>query len=190
MDRQPERIDRDREVVRADSVRTGGTPANASHRLDRLSDLDDYKVADGDPDIRGWDVKTPDGRKVGKVDELVVDTSEMRVRYMDVKVDKKVLGADDDGHVLVPIGTARLNDDEDDVLIDRLPASGFAAGTHERGRPITREHETALRSTYGDSRYAGSDDDFYADELYDDRRFWGARRKGREDSGYIARNEL
>ena len=47
------------------------------NRIAPLGELDDFKVADGDPDIRGWDVTTQDGRRVGEVDELLVVTGAM-----------------------------------------------------------------------------------------------------------------
>ena len=37
-----------------------------------LSELKDFKVADGAPDVRGWDVIADGGRKVGEVKELLV----------------------------------------------------------------------------------------------------------------------
>ncbi|HSD63239.1 MAG TPA: PRC-barrel domain-containing protein, partial [Ignavibacteriaceae bacterium] len=51
--------------------------------LYRLSDLADYEVADRDPDVRGWEVVSAD-KKVGTVDELIVDPDDMKVRYLDI----------------------------------------------------------------------------------------------------------
>ena len=105
-------------------------------RLARLEELKGFKVAEGDPDIRGWEVRTPDDRKVGKVEELIVDPAERRVRYMEVKVDRKALDIDDDRHILIPIGTARLKEDKHDVLIERLPAQGLAGVPEYKRGPI------------------------------------------------------
>ena len=77
-------------------------------RLTRLEELKGFQVAEGDHDIRGWEVRTPDDRKIGKVEELIVDPAERRVRYIEVKVDRKALGFDEDRHILVPIGAARI----------------------------------------------------------------------------------
>ena len=49
-------------------------------RLTRLEELKGYQVAEGDHDIRGWEVRTPDGNKIGTVEELIVDPAERRVR--------------------------------------------------------------------------------------------------------------
>ncbi|HVF40351.1 MAG TPA: PRC-barrel domain-containing protein, partial [Gemmatimonadaceae bacterium] len=131
-------------------------------------ELKNFKVADGDSDIRGWDVKTADGRTIGKVNELIVDPAERRVRYLDVKVKKEILLADDDRHVLVPIGTARLDDRHDDVLIERLPAQGLAGVPPYRPGPITRDYETSLREYYGASAVEPSAD-YYRHDIYDDK---------------------
>ena len=139
-------------------------------RLVRLEELKGFKVADGDSDIRGWAVKTPDGRKVGKVEELIVDPAERRVRYMEIKADRKALGIDEDRHILVPIGTARLDDDGNDVLLERLPAQGLAGVPAWKRGPITRDYETSLRNYYG-AAAVDSSPDYYRDDLYSDKGF-------------------
>ena len=143
-------------------------------RLVRLEELKGFKIADGDPDIRGWEVRTPDDRKVGKVEELIVDPAERRVRYMEVKVDRKALAIDDDRHILIPIGTARLKEDGHDVLIERLPARGLAGVPAYKRGPITREYETSLRDYYGASA-VDVPDDSYKDEIYDDTKLYSQR---------------
>jgi photosynthetic reaction center H subunit len=140
-------------------------------RLIRLEELKGFKVAEGDQDIRGWAVKTPDGKKIGKVEELIVDPAERRVRYMEIKADGKILGFDNDQHILVPIGAARLQDKGDDVLLERLPAQGLAGvPPYQRGTPITRDYETSLRNYYG-AAAVDSSADYYRDDLYSDSGF-------------------
>jgi len=143
-------------------------------RLARLDELKGFQVAEGDPDIRGWEVRTPDDRKIGKVDELIVDPVERRVRYMEVKVDRKVLDIDDDRHILIPIGTARLREDGHDVLIERLPAQGLLGAPEYKRGPITREYETSLRDYYGASA-VDVPENYYKDEIYDDTKMWSPR---------------
>src|SRR5919202_5723826 len=81
-----------------------------------LSDAKDLKVAEGNPDVRGWDVLASDGTEVGEVEDLLVDPAAMKVRYLIVELDKEVAGTDD-RRVLVPVGAARLDDDDDKVLL-------------------------------------------------------------------------
>src|SRR5215210_5120795 len=94
--------DRDRD---ADRNRPSDMPAVAA-----LSDLGDYEVAEGYPDPRGWTVRASDGAEIGKVHDLIVDTGTMRTRYLDVRLSSDVANTDDDCDVLVPIGTARVDD--------------------------------------------------------------------------------
>jgi hypothetical protein len=183
-------------------------------RLVHLDDLDDFQVADGDPDIRGWDVRTADGEKIGKVKDLVVDTGLMKVRYIEATIDKDVLNASDDRHVLIPIGSARLDDDEDDVFLSSAIVDPRTLPPYDRNA-LSREYEMALRdrfpsaTSYGDERPTRGterastfsdqetpmpasmgdrrrdEDDFYGSDLYDEARFFGQRRRGREDANYI-----
>ena len=130
------------------SYDTAGTTGG---HLGRLNDLDEFKVADGYPDPRGWDVKTTDGQKVGTVDDLIVDTQQMRVRYMSVKVDRSLAQAardaatpgDQADHTLLPIGSVQLDDAHDDVLV-----SGYTleqvAGLPRYSGAITREYESSV----------------------------------------------
>jgi hypothetical protein len=84
----------------------------------RLQELDrsDFKIVDGEPDIRGWDVKNGAGQKIGEVEELIVDAQKKKVRYMVVDLDDNELKLDH-RKVLIPIGLAELHKEDDDVLL-------------------------------------------------------------------------
>ncbi|MBW3656879.1 MAG: PRC-barrel domain-containing protein, partial [Gemmatimonadetes bacterium] len=68
---------------------------NSFDRVVPLSQLDGYGVADGDPDIRGWEVYSQDGRKIGSVDQLLVDRDAMKVSHMEVDVDEQLVARRD-----------------------------------------------------------------------------------------------
>lgn len=70
-------LDRGRTTMEAE------TPASDS-RIVPLSELHSYKIASGDPDVRGWPVVAGDGKTIGQVDGLLVDTVALKVRYLDV----------------------------------------------------------------------------------------------------------
>ena len=154
--------------------------------LDRvvpLDQLDDYQVADGDPDVRGWEVIASDGRKVGEVDQLLVDTAAMKVRYLDVDVDEELAGHGpaDDHHVLIPIGYARLDREGDRVIVDVLASDDVMGLPEYTHGPVTRDFEAHLRRRF-DTAFTGTtvDPEFYSGELFDDSRFFAARRPDRE----------
>ena len=121
---------------------------NDMDRVVPLGQLDDFKVAEGDPDVRGWEVLASDGRKIGEVDELLVDTSAMKVRYLDVDVDGEMVAGGTDRHVLIPIGYARLDQDSDRVMVDALASSDLGGMPSYNQGPLTRDFETSVRQSF------------------------------------------
>jgi photosynthetic reaction center H subunit len=148
-------------------------------RIVSLEEAGDFRVADGDPDVRGWDVLSADGRRIGEVDDLLIDTAAMKVRYLDVEIDDDLLGSDRDRHVLVPVGYARLDRDDNRVRVESLETSDVSNLPAYRSEPITREYEDQVRSGFDREYDAGrraESSDYYDDPLFDDRRFYDARR--------------
>jgi photosynthetic reaction center H subunit len=204
--------------TRADSVHHGDTTSlntTASGALVHLGDLDEVRIADGEPDIRGWDVRGSDGATLGKVEDLLVDTGAMQVRYIEVKLDSEIArritqstpgdDADADRFALVPIGVARLDDAHDDVLLDAHAAQMAGIPAYHRDA-ITRDYERDVVTEYSrvgdgvpkndvmkqaipsDSQPPATRDGFYDDRTFDDRAFFGARRS-RDDRAYLERTD-
>ena len=126
----------------------------ASDGLDRvvpLAKLDDFRVAKGDPDPRGWEVVGADGRRIGEVDELLVDTQAMKVRYLDVDLHRD-LAAGADRHVLVPVGYARLDRDHTRVVVDQLEARDLEVIPAYDHTPVTRDFESSVREGWSARR--------------------------------------
>ncbi len=142
-----------------------------------FDELDDFEIAEGDPDVRGWDVMSSDGKKIGEVDNLLIDTGAMKVRYLDVDIDDSLLNdANDNRHILVPIGYARLDEENDQVMVDTLHSGsimGLPAYTHA---PLTREFETEVRQSY-DAGYNSQNTGkgYYEHEHFDDNVFGSGR---------------
>lgn len=109
-----------------------------------LKDLDEYKVAEDYPDVRGWHVIDAQGQRIGDVTNLLVSKREERVVYLDVEIDKAVLQfdreslenptsegvrgfVDDDGddHLVVPIEMATLDEGKHQVFTTRLDYRPF-----------------------------------------------------------------
>lgn len=144
-----------RKVV-ADQVRAAG--------LAILGELDDYEVADGEPDVRGWDVTTDDGRTLGEVKDLLVDLGALEVRYLVVELSESASVGRRDRRVLVPIAIAQLDEDHDAVTLPRVPHGGlegapsFSATTptdadrrnidqyFARSSPVTKGYVATLRT--------------------------------------------
>lgn len=127
--------------------------------LSGLNELHDFRVVDGEPDIRGWRVLDSDGGKVGEVHDLLVDTAAMKVRYMDVEVAKALLADDEHRHILIPIGMARLDDDNDEVRLSQLSQAQLLTLPAYRNETLDRERERSLLGlfgTLGEASTAGS----------------------------------
>jgi hypothetical protein len=190
--------------MRQDDIHPAAGTATVS-QIAPLKELKDYKVAKEDPDVRGWSVIGRDGRMVGEVHDLLVDTGEMRVRYLDVELDHSLLasaptvpgaagvlgaqvapGTSARHHVLVPIGSARLDEDHDRVYLEGLDSQDAALLPAYDHRAFNREYETGVRRRF-DRDYSPasspvapvSDRDFYAGDLYNEERFYEPRRKKR-----------
>jgi hypothetical protein len=147
-------------------VRTGTRP-----RIAPLGRLRDIRIAPGDPDLRGWTLTTADGAPVGHVEELLVDTRAMKVRYLVCALDE---GAGDGAvenptRVLLPIGYARLHEEAREVRVDAITADEL------RRLPSTSGRE--LRAQLDDeTRHDGGIDAFYLDPRFDPRTFYGQAR--------------
>jgi sporulation protein YlmC with PRC-barrel domain len=168
-------------------------------RIAPLSDLRDFEVAEGYPDIRGWRVDSADGREVGKVHDLLIDIDNMRTRYLDVRLTKELAASPRDRDVLVPIGTAHIVEDGEHRI--QVPLSAERVGLlpmYDHGR-LTRAHELEVRRHFslGEAAVAGAAGAaagaahraFYDDEGYDDRRFFGERGRVRTEEAAARRAE-
>jgi uncharacterized protein (TIGR02271 family) len=93
--------------------------AQTNQALTRMSETDDYRVAQDDLDIRGWTVSTLDGQNVGRVTDLIIDPSAMKVRYLEVALTGAAPSAADGG-VLVPIEAVHLERSVESVVIEGL----------------------------------------------------------------------
>jgi uncharacterized protein (TIGR02271 family) len=121
--------------------------ANEMDRVVPLDQLHGYAVADDDPDVRGWDVISADGRRIGAVDQLLVDEAAMKVRYLDVDVDDALVAGD--RHVLIPIGYARLEQANDRVFVDNLVATQVSTLPAYAHGPVPRDTETQFGRQFG-----------------------------------------
>jgi uncharacterized protein (TIGR02271 family) len=162
-----------------DSAFLDNSHQNWSNVLTRLKAIeDDYKVASDDPDVRGWDVLDSSGTKIGEVDELIVDTNAMKVRYLEVDLDSDLFDVDDDHHILIPIGSATLDHSGKNVVVSSLNTSSLATYPAYRGETISRDYEHSLMSAFNPEYQSGNvaQDRFYEGEHFDSGRFYGSRK--------------
>ena len=80
-----------------------GPYARDDERLVPLSELGSWDVAEGEPDIRGWEVRTVGGRELGKVKELLIDPDAHEVVMIDVDLTAS------DQHAQVPLRIVEID---------------------------------------------------------------------------------
>ena len=132
-----------------------GPYARDAERLVRLSDLGKWDVAEGEPDIRGWEVRTIGGRELGKINELLVDPDAGEVVMLDVGL------SGSDRHALVPLRIVEIDRHARVVRMDSgdMAASADADAASTAGGATVPAPETATR-TWADSgrvRYPTAD---------------------------------
>lgn len=159
---------------------------NESNRLQELGGSD-FKIAEGEPNIKGWTVKDPQGRTIGEVEELLFDPQTRKVRYIVLDLEGNVLDLEP-RHVLIPVGLAELHDSDDDVILPNVTAEQLQAlPVYEKGT-LNRDTEMSIRNAFAGLGAAGAaagaamtgrdsntDDDFYNDEYYNEDRFYRNR---------------
>jgi stress response protein YsnF len=104
----------------------------------------DYEMRDGEPDIRGWDVKDAGGRHIGEVEDLLFDPETRKVRYLIVDLEGNELDLDDRS-VLIPVGQAQLHEVDDDVVLPYASAEQLRALPEYDKDNFTSEHEHGTR---------------------------------------------
>ena len=120
---------------------------NVSNRQLQELSHSDYEIADGQPDIKGWDVKDESGKNIGEVKDLLFDETSRKVRYLIVDFDGNDFDLDD-RKVLVPIGIANLHQNDDDVILPGVTASQLQSlPSYEKGN-LTTDTEHSIRNAF------------------------------------------
>ena len=129
-----------------------------------LSQYPDARVPEGMADVRGFEVRTRDDEKVGKVSDLIAE-DDGRLRYLDIDLG----GIFNPRHVVIPIGAAEIDPRRDVVWVAGMTKDQIKALPDYTGEvgAITDDYESRVRGVYS-SRAADRD-------LYDQSRFYAAR---------------
>jgi sporulation protein YlmC with PRC-barrel domain len=110
-----------------------GPHVAAAADLVPLRQLGDVRVVEGDADVRGWDVCTINGAKVGVVDDLLVDRAHGEVVMLDVAL----VGTS--RHTLAPLRAVQIDRVRRIVLIDSADLNGPADVAALSSRPLASD---------------------------------------------------
>ncbi|MEJ7681915.1 MAG: PRC and DUF2382 domain-containing protein [Segetibacter sp.] len=169
---------------------------NKNRRLQELG-ASDFEIADGQPNIKGWDVKDENGRKIGEVDELIFDVQSRKVRYIVLDLEGNIFDLDA-RDVLVPIGIAQLHDKGDDVILPGVTADQLRSLPEYEEGSINADTENKIRNAFagiGGAALTGSaltsgagstnDDDFYNHDHFNDDNLYRNRKSDTNESTTI-----
>src|SRR6187200_1990146 len=118
------------------------------HKYLQELDHSNYEIVNGEPDIRGWDVRYGNGEKIGSVEELILDTKAKKIRYMVVDLDENELRLER-RKVFIPIGFAELDNQHDDVLIPNVSVDQLCRLPDYKRNSLTPELERSIASVFG-----------------------------------------
>ena len=126
--------------------------------LVRLSDLGKWDVAEGEPDIRGWEVRTIGGRELGKIKELLVDPDAGEVVMLDVDL------SGSHQHALVPLRIVEIDRTKRVVRMDSsdLTPEERAAVAEAEGSSAVSGEQPARERKWADAgrvKYPSQGDD-------------------------------
>ena len=106
-----------------------------------------FEIMNGEPDIRGWKVRNLENQVIGRVDELLFDIVSLKVRYLVVKLDGKPINLIS-RDLLIPIGLAELEEEEDFVLFPDVTAGHLAALPEYKKGKVTVQTEQQIRAVF------------------------------------------
>jgi hypothetical protein len=167
---------RDHERVRGDHAGVGPDPGRVS-RLHRLSESHHYRIASGEPDIRGWEVRTLSGGHLGEVEDLLIDPHRGEVVMLDVDLDNSR------ERVNVPIKGVQLDRGRRCVIVDSGEIRDLQQSvTHESVHTDERAHD--IRDRGESDRIDRDRDDDGVDDRNESRDIrYGAMRDRETNEG-------
>lgn len=105
----------------------------------------DFEIADGQSDIRKWDVKDEVGNKLGKVTELLFDEQKRKVRYLILDTDDNYTKAEA-RKIAVPIGIAKVHEQDDEVTLPGIKGSQLEALPLYENADMSLDRQYLIRS--------------------------------------------
>ena len=119
-----------------------GPYAREREKLVPLSSLGSWSVSEGEPDIRGWEIRTVSGRQLGTVNDLLIDPDANEVVMLDVDLPGR------QAHTFVPIRIVQIDRVRRLVLMDSADLTVSESATGEQSAPIVADTATPRTIRY------------------------------------------
>ncbi|GGE45292.1 PRC-barrel domain protein [Pedobacter psychrotolerans] len=108
----------------------------------------DYRLTEGEQDIKGWKVSNESGHIIGEVSDLLFDQEHNAVRYMLIILEN--IGNElDEKPILIPIGLGKLHDQENVVIVPDFHTDQLHAMPLYIKDEVTHQMEDTIRDVIG-----------------------------------------
>ena len=121
-----------------------GPYAREREKLVPLRSLGSWNVSEGEPDIRGWELKTVSGRQLGTVTDLLIDPDANEVVMLDVDLPGR------QAHTSVPIRIVQIDRARRIVLMDSADLAAPESDSGDEAAPIVADAATPRTIRYRD----------------------------------------
>lgn len=140
----------------------------STSRLVAARDAKDFVITPPQIDVRGWNLMGPSETKLGTVDRIMLDRTEMKPRYLLLSL------ADGGQHLLLPIGVARLDRKQKFLRLDGITPDVFRAIPRLSSDVVTNEFEQRVFSTLSADKTDAwkTSTEPYAHAMYDANSFF------------------
>lgn len=142
-----------------------------------------FEIKDEQPNIIDWKVKNDSEQSIGDVDELIFDPQALKVRYIVINLEDNEWGMDA-RKIMVPIGLAELDDENDHVILPGITLDQILLLPNYDKDNLTEETETAIREVFletgiiNEAPISQHPSDFYSHEHFNPERLYRRRRSG------------
>ena len=116
--------------------------------LASLNSLADFRVSAEDVDPRGWPLLVGTGIPVADVDDLIVDPEAGKVCYLSCSLHPDRARISGRERVLIPIGYARLDEEEHEVIVDLIDEPDLSRLPPFRGLPVPDAMDAELHAVF------------------------------------------
>ncbi|HEY2376093.1 MAG TPA: PRC-barrel domain-containing protein [Gemmatimonadaceae bacterium] len=153
--------------------------------LYRLAHLPQYAIVPGQPDIRSWLVFAEDGRRVGRVSDVIVDILTLRMRHIEVELDPHWESGSALRRVVVPLVCARVSANRKHINLYAVTSNDIVQAPRLGSAPIGPEAEAALERFFVRPSLRTRLSEVAEADVSQEQRFWGARRSEPASEPYL-----
>jgi hypothetical protein len=151
----------------AGTMKTDGLAAST---LVAGRDVKDFTLTPSMVDVRGWEVFGPGGVKIGFVDRIMLDRTEMKPRYLRIALLER------NDHLLLPIGIGTLDPAQKRLLLDSMPPETLKAIPVLAADVVTHDFERRVYGAVtGKKDTSSMPGQWYADPVFDPKNLMTAK---------------